>query len=172
LHERFNRLGNSIAKTVREPLINEIQQTRQAMNHLYNEMQQRDALQQQVQATQYWNSTFFAQNEDLRDTPWLVQQAAAQVAREAAANPFQPRTHEQVLKQVADVARTMGRQMGQKFVAPGEGTPPSSADPKQAARRAAMETGGATRVGRTPEQHDFNQKAMSEMFAHFGKGRR
>ena len=173
--EYLNKMFNSVGKTVQDQFAGERRKRDEYIAQLSQGTQQYVMSNQQAQATQHFQSRFYEQHADLKGDDGLVAQAAQSVAQEYSQAPWRFGSPDTILSRIGEVSREMkksymtrwgGSQSDESPASSAQG--PASNSP---ARRAAMETGGSTRIGLPSPPKDGQAKALGAMMDHV-KGRR
>lgn len=171
---RFNRVFNAAVGEVHDSLSTQMQRQNEENARLRADLDSRFQAQEQIRNSEFWHNTFYSAHQDLREDPDLVVRATHMVAQAVAQEPWRAGSVDHTLKQIAETARGLRQQKLQRWTG-GQGdmqpTVPVSAS-SSPGRRAAVESGGSTRMGVAPAVNkDFQQKALGEMLAHVRGGR-
>lgn len=170
--QRLNRVVNSAVREVHDSLAQQIQRRDEENARLRADLDARFQAQEAQRSSEYWNNTFYSAHQDLRDDPDLVREATLAVAHAVAQQPWQQRSAQDTLNAIAQQARAIRQQKLARWTG-GEGTPsvPAMSAPSPG-RRAAVESGGSTRVGVARDANpDAQKKALNDMIAHVRGGR-
>lgn len=165
----LNKMFNTVAKTVHEKFAQELTKRDEYLAQIAQSSQQAALQTEQARATQQFQTRFYEQHTDLAGDEPIVAQAAHSVAQEYAQQPWRFGSAEAILSRIGEVARETKKgyltrwsgRTGDQSVGV-----PSGALVNAPARRAAMETGGSTRVGLPSPPKDAQVKAISDMITH------